>query len=90
MAVAESVTWSPDLFGPVPDYGPGRAGFACDRVAEIVRRSMSMGVPRREYSLASKELHWLMPWRVPVYDSFVRATLAESVNLNEASSRGCY
>ena len=75
VAVAELVTWSPDLFGPVLDYGPGRAGFACDRVAEIVRRSMSLGVPRREYSLASKVLHWLMPWRVPVYDSFVRATL---------------
>jgi len=75
VAVAESVSWSPDLFGPVPDYSPGGAGFACDRVAEIVRRSMSQGVPRREYSLASKVLHWLMPWRVPVYDSFVRATL---------------
>jgi hypothetical protein len=36
---------------------------------------MSLGVPRREYSLASKVLHWLMPWRVPVYDSFVRGTL---------------
>jgi hypothetical protein len=33
---------------------------------------MSLGVPRREYSLASKVLHWLMPWQVPVYDSFVR------------------
>jgi len=36
---------------------------------------MSLGVPRREYSLASKVLHWLMPWRVPVYDSFVRSVL---------------
>jgi hypothetical protein len=33
---------------------------------------MLLGVPRREYSLASKVLHWLMPWRVPVYDGFVR------------------
>ena len=74
-ALAESVTWSPGLFGPVPDYGLDRAGFACERVAEVVRRSMSLGVPRREYSLASKVLHWLMPWRVPVYDSFVRGTL---------------
>jgi hypothetical protein len=73
--LAESITWSPDLFGPVHDYGPDRAGFACERVAEIVRRSMSLGVTRREYSLASKVLHWLMPWRVPVYDSFVRGTL---------------
>ena len=74
-ALAESMTWSPDLFGPVPEYGPDCARFACEQVAEIVRRSMSLGVPRREYSLASKVLHWLMPWRVPVYDSFVRGTL---------------
>jgi len=70
-ALAESATWSPDLFGQVPDD----AGFARERVAGLVRRSMSLGVPRREYSLASKVLHWLMPWRVPVYDSFVRSTL---------------
>ena len=74
-ALAESISWSPGLFGPVPDYGPGRAGFACERVAETVSRGMSLGVPRREYSLASKVLHWLMPWRAPVYDSFVRKTL---------------
>jgi hypothetical protein len=36
---------------------------------------MALGAPRREYSLASKVLHWLMPWQVPVYDSFVPATL---------------
>jgi hypothetical protein len=53
-ALAESLTWSPDLFGRVPDYGPDSAGLACERVAELVRHSMSLGVPRREYSLASK------------------------------------
>jgi hypothetical protein len=74
-ALAESMTWSPDLFGPVTEYGPECAGYACERVAELVSRSMSLGVPRREYSLASKVLHWLMPWRVPVYDSFVRGAL---------------
>lgn len=74
-ALAESMTWSADLFGPGPEYGPDCAGYACQRVAELVSRSMSLGVPRREYSLASKVLHWLMPWRVPVYDSFVRGAL---------------
>lgn len=74
-ALAESMTWSPELFGPVPEYGPDCAGFACGRVAELVRRSMALGVPRREYSLASKVLHWVMPWRVPVYDSIVRGAL---------------
>lgn len=36
---------------------------------------MALGVPRREYSLASKVLYWLLPWRVPVYDSYVRKIL---------------
>lgn len=71
----ESITWSPDLFGPVPPGCPDPASYACDRVGELVSLSMSLGVPRREYSLASKVLHWLMPWRVPVYDSFVRRAL---------------
>jgi hypothetical protein len=74
-AVTESVPWSPDLFGPVTGYGPDRPTFACEQVAQVVGRSMALGVPRREYSLASKVLHWLMPWRVPVYDSFVRGAL---------------
>jgi hypothetical protein len=38
-------------------------------------RPIDRGVTRREYSLASKVLHWLLPWRVPVYDSFVRNAL---------------
>jgi hypothetical protein len=74
-ALAESVTWTPDLFGPVPGYGQDRAAFACEQVAAVVGRSMQLGVPRREYSLASKVLHWLMPWRVPAYDGFVRGVL---------------
>jgi len=45
-ALAESMTWSPDLFGPVPEYGPDCAEYACERVAELVSRSMSLGVPR--------------------------------------------
>jgi hypothetical protein len=53
-ALAEAMTWCPDLFEPVPEYGPGRAGFACECVAGVVGRGMALGVPRREYSLASK------------------------------------
>lgn len=87
-ALAESVTWSPDLFGPVPDYGPGRSGFACERVAGIVGHSMALGAPRREYSLASKVLHWLMPWQVPVYDSFVRATLGVPTSWDHPEAYG--
>jgi hypothetical protein len=33
------------------------------------------GKRRREFSLAAKTLHWLLPWRVPAYDSYVRARL---------------
>ncbi|HEY2488364.1 MAG TPA: hypothetical protein VGI37_02585 [Streptosporangiaceae bacterium] len=40
-ALAESVTWSPDLFGPVPGYGPDRAAFACEQVAEVAERSIA-------------------------------------------------
>ena len=81
VAVAETVTWSPDLFGPVLDYGPGRAGFACDRVAEIVRRSMSLGVPRREYSLASRSFTGSCPGESP-------STTASSVQRSACRRRG--
>ncbi len=54
-ALAESVPWSQDLFEPASDYGPAAADYACACVSDLVSRSMSMGVPRREYSLASKE-----------------------------------
>src|SRR5689334_4048515 len=30
------------------------------------------GLRRREYSWASKVLHWLLPWTVPAYDAYVR------------------
>jgi hypothetical protein len=74
-ALAETMSWSPELFGPCADFSPDAARSACERVAELVSQSMLLGVPRREYSLASKVLHWLMPWRVPVYDGFVRDVL---------------
>jgi hypothetical protein len=77
--IAEALTtldWSRDMFEdehravlpPVPDA----TAFACELVGDLVQRSQAMGVPRREYSLGSKVLQWLLPWRVPVYDSFVR------------------
>jgi hypothetical protein len=33
------------------------------------------GHPRREISLSSKVLHWLLPWRIAPYDSYVRKAL---------------
>jgi hypothetical protein len=71
--LAKSMTWTPELFEPQSDYGPQAAAYACERVDELVGRCKVPGVNRREYCLASKVLHWLMPWRVPNYDTFVRS-----------------
>jgi hypothetical protein len=67
--------WSPDLFEPLNTPAPGAEDYAVDLVAELVERCLERGVARREYSLASKVLHWLLPWRIPVYDSFVRLSV---------------
>jgi hypothetical protein len=73
-ALAESLSWSPELFDPVP-CRQAAAQDASELVALLVSSSIDRGVSRREYSLASKVMHWLLPWRVPVYDSFVRCVL---------------
>jgi hypothetical protein len=70
--LAKSMTWTPELFEPQSDFGRRAAAYACERVDELVSRCKAPGVNRREYCLASKVLHWLMPWRVPNYDTFVR------------------
>lgn len=49
--------------------------FALDRVSDLVAGMQKEGAERQEFSLASKTLHWLMPWRIPVYDSFVKSSL---------------
>lgn len=70
-----TLEWTPELFGPVDMPPAGAEEYAIDLVATVVRQTIAMGVQRREYSLASKVLHWLLPWRIPVYDSFVRSSL---------------
>lgn len=74
-ALIDAVHWSNELFDSATDQFPATEAFAVDSVTALVERSMALGVPRREYSLASKVLHWLLPWRVPVYDSYVRRAL---------------
>ena len=59
---------------------------AVDLVSDFVSRMIKFGVSRREWSLASKVLHWLMPWRVPVYDSFVKKSLQISVDAEPESA----
>lgn len=74
-ALLQTVDWSPSLFEATSGSDAGAEQYACESVSRLVSLSISMGVSRREYSLASKVLHWLLPWRVPVYDSYVRKYL---------------
>jgi hypothetical protein len=46
--------------------------FATERVSRLAKRMKELGARRREFSLSSKVLHWLLPDRVPVFDQFVR------------------
>ncbi len=69
------VRWEPEWFGPTEWFGCKDWRAAVDRVRELVSRTKEMGGRRREWSLSSKVLHWLAPWRVPAYDSFVRQAL---------------
>jgi hypothetical protein len=74
-ALVHAVRWSERLFDETIQLGPSAEAFAFDSVTALVEHSMVLGVPRREFSLASKVLHWLLPWRVPVYDAFLRQFL---------------
>jgi hypothetical protein len=67
--------WTGELFEAVLASGPDAERFACLRVSRLVDEMVARGAGRREFSFASKTLHWLMPWRVPVYDSFVRKSV---------------
>lgn len=70
-----TLVWSADVFEQTPGIRDRADIYACDRVSTLVSRCMQLGVVRREWSLASKVLHWLLPWHIPVYDSFVRQRL---------------
>jgi hypothetical protein len=73
-----ALEWSTELFEPVETPPSGGEGDAVKRVITLVEASRAMGAHRREYSLASKVLHWLLPWRIPVYDNFVRTSIGIS------------
>ena len=79
-----AMDWTDSMFGeePVPDSRQ----FALHRVIALVQRMNDLGVSRREFSLAAKVLHWLMPWRVAIYDSFV----CKSVGISTASPQHAY
>jgi len=70
-----SLDWPEGVFDE-PARIPGDAAeYAVRRVGELVDRSRELEVPRREYSLAAKTLHFLEPWAVPAYDLNVRKAL---------------
>lgn len=70
-ALVLAVAWTPDMFEATTVVGSGAEEFAFDCVSALVSRSVSLGVPRREFSLASM----VLPWRVPIYDGLVRKYL---------------
>jgi hypothetical protein len=56
-------------------FGQATEKFATESVSRLTNRMVELGARRKEFSLASKILHWLAPARVPVYDSYVRQLL---------------
>ncbi|MDR7531600.1 MAG: hypothetical protein QN213_12645 [Armatimonadota bacterium] len=70
----QATCWTPEAFEPSSDFSDDVCAFAVGRVSRLVDTVHRKG-GRREWSLSAKVLHWLMPWRVPAYDSFVRQVL---------------
>ncbi len=71
----KSLPWTPDTFNPTIAFSADDERDTREQVATLVKRMLDGGAGREEYSLASKVLHWLTPWRIPVYDRFVRETI---------------
>ncbi len=70
--------WEPDYFERTVTLDAESERWAVNRVVDFIDCMMAREVPRREWSLASKVLHWLMPWRVPAYSGFVRRAVGIS------------
>jgi hypothetical protein len=70
-ALAE-LRWVEVMFEDGPEVDAGGEDLAVGHVNLVVSLFSAAGARRREFSLVSKALHWLMPWRIPVYDSYVR------------------
>ena len=74
-SVLASLDWEPEWFELSWGYTEEDERFAISTVAHYVSEMQNQGVPRREFSYASKVLHWVMPARIPLYDSAVRGFL---------------
>jgi hypothetical protein len=78
--------WSAATFDDQADVPKLPRSYASNLVEALVAGSQALGAPRREFSLASKVLHWLLPWRVPVYDAFVCRALRVPTSWDAADS----
>lgn len=81
--------WTPEWFERPSDFSDGACAFAVDRVSRFVD-AVHRGGGRREWPLSSKVLHWLMPWRVPAYDSSVRQALNVKVRGSDGDQASAY
>ena len=73
--VLANLDWDASWFDLESAYANDDELFARNLLPRYVRAMKAAGVPRREYSYGSKILHWLMPARMPLYDSAIRAQL---------------
>ncbi len=64
--------WTESVFAEILELSPEVETAVCERVWKLVTTLRANGARRHEVSLASKVLHWLLPWRIPVYDKVVR------------------
>lgn len=70
--VLHRMQWASSDFIEAMDFTDDAQRHAVQLVAELTESMLGEGASRREFSLASKVLHWILPWRIPIYDSFVR------------------
>ena len=81
-----ALEWRSEFFAADVDSLAGGEPFALRAVKSFVREMRRLGAQRREWSLAAKTLHWLLPWRIPVYDSFVKSALGLSTDMEPAKA----
>lgn len=76
------------LLEPNTELEPDGERFAVEWVSNFVESMKARGGHRREWSLASEVLHWLMPWRIPVYDSSLKHSLGTSNSSQDGGDKG--
>jgi hypothetical protein len=74
-ALPAALDWRGTAIGEAAQLGSGAEEFACECVFGLVDRSRAAGVRRREFSLSSKVLHWLLPYQIPAYDAYICRSL---------------